>query len=146
MSNALNYIFPLLLISHVLGDGLLGSRHLAANKRDRRLFRQLSAIAVHSAPHAFFAGALMLLVGAAWLKAAALVYLFHFGIDFIRCKVDMRLFGQGGLDFHQSLNYLLGRRDDAGNPGKKTLRTWAMINIADQTAHLATLWIVASVV
>lgn len=139
----MGYIFPLLLISHVLGDGLFGSKRLAELKRDRRLAYRLIAIASHTLPHAICAGGLMLLVGQSWLQAGVLVFVFHSVIDLLRCKVDMKLFGVGGLEFHRSLAYLMGRGDAGGNPGKKTLRTWFAINVADQVTHLASLLVIA---
>jgi len=77
---------------------------------------------------------------------AVLVFFFHFSIDFIRCQIEMKVFGSGGLNFHKTLAYLIGKRNDAGNPGKKTLRAWFTINVVDQTAHLISLYAIARMV
>ena len=62
----------MLLISHVLGDGLITSSRLAELKRDNRLSYRIIAIAVHTGPHAIFAAALLLLVGGPWLLSNVL--------------------------------------------------------------------------
>jgi hypothetical protein len=59
----------------------------------------------------------MFFVGQAWLKAAVLVFFLHFSIDFIRCQIEMKIFGSGGLNFHKTLAYFLGRRHDAETTG-----------------------------
>ncbi len=83
--------FSLLLISHVLGDGIFTSSRLAILKRNSGLFYQVLAIFCHTSIHAFFAGLLLLLAGGHWLKAALLVFALHFLIDFTRSRVEMML-------------------------------------------------------
>ena len=58
----------------------------------------------------------------------------------------MRVFGTRGLDFHKTLAYFIGRRNDTGKPDNKTLRTWFAINVADQTAHVASLYAIVKLV
>lgn len=82
----------------------------------------------------------MFFVGQVWLKAAVLVFFLHFSIDFIRCQIEMKIFGSGGLNFHETFAYLIGKRNDPEKPDNKTLRTWFAINVADQTAHVASLY------
>ena len=142
----MNYIFSLLLISHVIGDGLIGSKKLAELKRDSRLSSRVIAISLHTLPHAIFAGGLVFFFGQTWLKMAVLVFFFHFSIDFIRCQIEMKVFGSGGLNFHKTFAYLIGKRNDAGKPDRKTLRTWFAINVADQTAHVASLYAIVKLV
>jgi len=76
------------LISHVIGDGLIGSKKLAELKRDDRLSSRVIAISLHTLPHAIFAAGLMFLFGQYWIKVAVLIFFFHFSIDFICCQID----------------------------------------------------------
>jgi Zn-dependent membrane protease YugP len=84
-------IFFLLLVSHVLGDAIFTSYRLAVLKRNQRLSDQVLAISYHCSVHALFAGLLLLILGRLWLKGALLVLAIHFGIDFLRCRVEMGL-------------------------------------------------------
>ena len=88
----------------------------------------------------------MFFVGQAWLKVAVFVFIFHFLIDFIRCQIEMKVFGSGGLNFHKTFAYLIGKRNDAGKPDNKILRTWFAINVIDQTAHVASLYAIVKLV
>jgi len=87
--------FFLLLLSHILEDGVFTSSRLARLKRDSVLFDQVLAIGWHTSIHALFAGFLLLVVGRLWMRAALLVFALHFIIDYFRCKVEIRLFGPG---------------------------------------------------
>ena len=58
----------------------------------------------------------MFFFGQAWLKVAVLVFILHFPIDFIRCQIEIKILGAGGLNFHETLAYFLGRRNDALKP------------------------------
>ena len=127
-------------------DGFIGSKKLAELKRDNRLSSRIIAIASHTIPHALIAGGQLFLVGQAWLKVAALVFLFHFFIDFIRCQIEMKVFGSGGLNFHKTLAYFLDTRNDDDKPDRKTLRTWFAINVFDQTAHVASLYAIVKLI
>ena len=127
-------------------DRLIGSKKLAELKRDRRLSSRVIAISLHTLPHAIFACGLMFFVGQALLKVAVLVFIFHFSIDSIRCQIEMKVFGSGGLNFHKTFAYLIGKRNDAGKPDGKTLRTWFTINVIDQTAHVASLYAIAKLI
>jgi hypothetical protein len=139
-------LFVLLLISHILGDGLIKYRRLAELKRDARFSRQILAVIVHACPHAVFAGVLFGLAGLSWLSAASLVFIFHFLIDFLRCRIEIRLFGAGGLNFADTLAYFLGTKNDPGKPDAKTLKTWAFSNIIDQGAHVGSLLLITRII
>ena len=112
--------FILLLISHVLGDGIFTSSRLAIIKRNSGLSSQVLAIGLHTGIHALFAGFLLLVVGRLWLRAALLVFALHFIIDYIRCKVEIRLFGPGRLLLRRSefLALILGNKKDNLNIDK----------------------------
>ena len=73
-------------------------------------------------------------------------FILHFSIDFIGCQIEMKVFGTGGLNFHKTFAYLIGKRNDAKKPNNKTLRTWFAINVADQTAHIASLYAIVKLV
>ena len=73
-------------------------------------------------------------------------FILHFSIDFIRCQIEMKVFGSGGLNFHKSLAYFFGMRNDNDKPDRKTLRTWFTINVIDQTAHVASLYVIVKLV
>jgi hypothetical protein len=88
----------------------------------------------------------MFFVGQAWLKVAVLVFFFHFSIDFIRCQIELKVFGTGGLNFHKTLAYFLGKRNDKDKSDTRTLRTWIAINVMDQTAHVASLYAIAKLI
>ncbi len=138
--------FVLLLISHVIGDGLIGSPKLARLKRDSRVSFQVLAIAIHTVPHAVFTAVLLFFVDMPWVKGASLVFSLHFLIDIIRCRIELRLFGAGGLNFTKTLAYLLGTKNDSGRPDSKTLKTWALSNIMDQGAHVASLLLITRMI
>ena len=138
--------FVLLLISHVLGDGLIGSPKLAGLKRDSRISFQVLAIAIHTFPHAIFTAILLFFVDLPWVKGASLVFSLHFLIDIIRCRIEIRLFGAGGLNFTDTLAYFLGTKNDPGKPDAKTLKIWALSNIMDQGAHVASLLLITRII
>ncbi len=140
--------FFFLLISHVLGDVVFTSYRLAVLKRSQRISDQLLAISFHSSVHAFFAGLILLVLGRLWLKGALLVLALHFAIDFLRCRVEMKLFGSGRIHVKRSelVAWVSGK---GGNPEKMTigkLWPWFLIHILDQTAHLGSLYLIARVV
>ena len=88
----------------------------------------------------------MFFFGETWLKVAVLVFCFHFSIDFIRCQIEMKVFGAGGLNFHKTLAYFFSKRNDKDKPDRKTLRTWFALNVTDQTAHVASLYAIAKLI
>jgi hypothetical protein len=137
----LNTLF-LLLVSHVLGDVILTSYRLAVLKRNPDLFDQIRAVGYHSSVHAFCAGALLLVFGGPWLKAAMLVLILHFMIDFLRCRVEMRLYGPGRLYVKRSelFAWISGKSKDPEKMKISKLWPWFMIHFLDQGAHLASLY------
>ena len=58
----------------------------------------------------------------------------------------MKIFRAGGLNFHKTFAYLIGKRNDAGKPDNKTLRMWFAINVTDQTAHVASLYAITKLI
>ena len=95
-------LFILLLVSHVIGDGIFTCSRLALLKRTSAIFRQVLSIGCHTSVHVFFAGLLLLLAGGPWLKAAFLLFVLHFFIDFIRSRVEVRRFGSSRLYVRRS--------------------------------------------
>ncbi len=138
--------FALLLISHDIGDGMIKYQRLAELKRDISLPRQFFAVLVHTLPHAFIAGFLFRLFELPWLQMGSLVFGFHFLIDFLRCRIEIRLFGAGGLNFGKTLAYFIGTKNDPDKPDSKTLKNWALSNILDQGAHVASLFLISRII
>ena len=138
--------FLLLLVSHILGDGIFTSSRLAILKRNSGILYQVLAIGCHTSIHAFFAGLLLLVAAAPWLKAAFLVFVLHFFIDLIRSRVEIRRFGPGRLYIRRSevIAWISGANRDIMNKGR--LRSWFLINILDQVAHLASLYAISMIV
>jgi len=138
--------FLLLLVSHILGDGIFTSSRLAILKRNSGILYQVLAIGCHTSIHAFFAGLLLLVAAAPWLKAAFLVFVLHFFIDLIRSRVEIRRFGPGRLYIRRSevIAWISGANRDIMNKGR--LRSWFLINILDQAAHLASLYAISMIV
>ena len=138
--------FLLLLISHILGDGIFTSSRLATIKRNSEISHQVLAIGCHTSSHAFFAGLLLLLAGGTWVKAAFLVFVLHFLIDLVRSRVEIRQFGPGRLYVRRSefIGWISGGNTELTNKNK--LRSWFLINILDQGAHLASLYAISGVV
>jgi hypothetical protein len=140
--------FLLLLMSHVLGDGVLTSNRLAVLKRNSGLIDQIIAIGFHTGIHAFFAGLFLLMVGRDFLKAALLVFFLHFFIDFFRCRMEIRLFGPNRLFLTRSevMTWIFGNNKDHLNIDKSKVWPWLVLNILDQGAHLASLYVISRVV
>ena len=140
--------FLLLLMSHVLGDGVLTSNRLAVLKRYSGLIDQIIAIGLHTGIHAFFAGLFLLMVCRDFLKAALLVFFLHFLIDLIRCRVEISLFGPGRLLLRRSefMALILGNKKDNLNIDKSELGPWVLINILDQVVHLSSIYVISQVV
>ena len=142
------YIFFLLLVSHVLGDVVFTSYRLAVLKRSERISDQLLAISFHSSVHAFFAAVILLVLGRHWLKGCLLLLFLHFAIDFLRCRVEMSLYGSGRIHVKRSelFAWVSGK---GGNPEKmrvSELWPWFSIHFFDQSAHLVSLYWIARVV
>ena len=138
----------LLLISHVLGDVIFTSYRLAVLKRNSGVFHQALAVGFHSGVHGLLAGSLLAVLGGRWLTAALLVFAVHFLIDFIRCRVEINLFGSGQLYVRRSelFAWISGK---AGDPDKMNLRNlwpWLLIHILDQGAHVVSLYAISLVV
>ena len=141
-------IFFCLLVSHVLGDTIFTSYRLAVLKRSQRLSDQILAISFHSGVHALFAGLLLLILGRLWLKGALLVLVVHFSIDFLRCRVEMRLFGPGRIHVKRSelFAWISGNSRDQEKMQMSKLWPWFLIHLMDQGAHLGSLYWIALVV
>jgi hypothetical protein len=141
-------VFFFLLVSHVLGDAIFTSHRLAVLKRSPRLFDQALAIICHSGVHALFAGLLLLMLGRLWLKGALLVLALHSGIDFLRCRVEMRLFGPGRIHVKRSelIAWISGKSEDQEKMSMSKLWPWFVIHLIDQGAHLGSLYGIALIV
>jgi hypothetical protein len=138
-------IFFFLLGSHVLGDVIFTSYRLAVLKRSQRLSDQVLAISYHSGVHALFAGLLLFILGRLWLKGALLVLAIHFAIDFLRCRMEMRLFGPGRIHVKRS-EFIAWISGNSGNQEKmqmSKLWPWFLIHFMDQGAHLGSLYGIA---
>jgi hypothetical protein len=141
-------VFFFLLVSHVLGDAIFTSYRLAVLKRSQRLSDQVLAIICHSSVHALFAGLLLLILGRLWLKGALLVLALHSGIDFLRCRVEMRLFGHGRIHVKRSelIAWISGKSGDQGKMSMSKLWPWFVIHLMDQGVHLGSLYGIALIV
>ena len=138
----------LLIISHLLGDVVFTSYRLAVLKRNSVLSDQILAVGSHAAVHAVFAGLLILFLGGFWLKAALLVLVAHFCIDFFRCRAEIRLFGPDRIYVKRSelMAWISGRAGDSEKMKISKLWPWFVIHILDQSAHLGSLIGIALVV
>jgi len=135
--------FVLLLMSHILGDGIFTSSRLAILKRHSGVSYQVLANGCHTNIHAFFAGLLLLLASMPWLKAAILVFALHFLVDFVRSRVEIRQFGPGRLYVKRSefISWILRGNRELMNKSK--LKSWFLINIVDQVAHIVSLYAIS---
>ena len=138
-------IFFYLLVSHVLGDTIFTSYRLAVLKRSQRLSDQVLAISCHSGVHALFVGLFLFILGRLWLKGALLVLAIHFSIDFLRCRVEMRLFGPGRIHVKRSelFAWISGSSGDQEKMQMSKLWPWFLIHLLDQGAHLGSLYGIA---
>ncbi|MCG6980072.1 MAG: DUF3307 domain-containing protein [Deltaproteobacteria bacterium] len=143
----LSTFFPLLL-SHVMGDAVFTSYRLAVRKRSRALADQLLAISYHSLIHAVFAGLFLLLLGKLWLKGALLVLALHFSIDFLRCRVEVKLYGPGRIHVKRSelIDWISGKNREEEKMQMSKVWPWFFIHLLDQGAHLGSLYGIAMVV
>jgi hypothetical protein len=141
-------IFFLLLMSHVMGDAVFTSYRLAVLKRSQGLSDQLLAISYHSAVHGLFAGLFLLVLGKLWLKGALLVLALHFAIDFLRCRVEIKLYGPGRIHVKRSelIGWISGKCKEPEKMKISKLWPWLIIHLADQGAHLGSLYGIAMVV
>ncbi len=140
--------FLLLIMSHVMGDAIFTSYKLAVLKRSRGLSAQLRAISYHSAVHALFAGLFLLVLGRLWLKGALLVLTLHFAIDFLRCRVEIKLYGPSRIHVKRSelFAWISGKSKEPEKMKVSKLWPWFLIHILDQGAHLGALYAIALVV
>ena len=140
--------FFLLVVSHVMGDAIFTSYRLAVLKRSRGLQDQLLAISYHSTIHAVFAGLFLLLLGKLWLKGALLVLALHFAIDFLRCRVEIKLYGPGRIHVKRSelRAWISGDSNTKDKMKASKLWPWFLIHLLDQGAHLGSLYGIAMVV
>ena len=140
--------FFLLLASHVMGDAVFTSYKLAVLKRSQGLSDQILAISYHSAVHGLFAGLFLLVLGKLWIKGALLVLVLHFAIDFLRCRVEVKLYGPGRIHVKRSefIAWISGENREAEKMQMSNLWPWFLIHLLDQGAHLGSLYGIAMVV
>jgi hypothetical protein len=140
--------FFLLIVSHVLGDVVFTSYRLAVLKRNSDLSNQILAVGCHSGVHGLLAGLLLLLLDGLWLKAALLVLVAHFFIDFLRCRTEIRLFGPGRIYVKRSelVAWISGNARGQEKMRISKLWPWIMIHVLDQSAHLGSLFGIAFMV
>jgi len=140
--------FLLLIISHVLGDVVVNSYRLAVLKRNSALYNQILAIGFHSSVHALLAGIFILSFGGYWLKAAMLILIAHFVIDFLRCRVEISLFGPDRIYVKRSelIAWISGKAKGAEKMKISKLWPWLVIHVLDQSAHLGSLYVIALIV
>ena len=141
-------VFGLLLIAHFCGDILLASYRLAVLKRSSALQTQIVGVAGHCGVHALLAGILLFLSRLPWVNAAALVFVFHFVIDFVRSSVERRIYGPGNIYVRRSefMAWIFGRSEDRSKMNIRNLGTWFLINLLDQSAHAASLLTIAALI
>jgi len=140
--------FLLLLASHVMGDAVFTSYRLAVLKRSQGLSDQILAISYHSAVHGLFAGLFLLVLGKLWIKGALLVLVLHFAIDFLRCRVEVKLYGPGRIHVKRSelIGWISGRNKEAEKMNMGKIWPWFLIHLLDQGAHLGSLYGIAMAV
>jgi hypothetical protein len=143
----LSAFFPL-IVSHVMGDAVFTSYRLAVRKRSRALSDQFFAISYHSLVHAVFAGLFLLLVGKLWLRGALLVLALHFAIDFLRCRVEVKLYGPGRIHVKRSelMDWISGKNRGGEKMKMSNVWPWFFIHLLDQGAHLGSLYGIAMIV
>jgi hypothetical protein len=98
--------------------------------------------------HGLFAGLFLLLLGKLWLRGAILVLALHFTIDFLRCRVEVKLYGPGRIQVKRSefISWISGRNREAEKMKLNNLWPWFLIHLLDQGAHLGSLYGIALVV
>ena len=143
----LSTFFPL-LASHVMGDAVFTSYRLAVLKRSQGLADQILAISYHSTVHGLFAGLFLLVLGKLWLKGALLVLVLHFAIDFLRCRVEIKLYGPSRILVKRSefIGWISGKNKEAEKMNMGKIWPWFLIHLLDQGAHLGSLYGIAMVV
>lgn len=131
-----------------MGDAIFTSYRLAVLKRSGGLSDQLLAISYHSTIHALFAGLFLLLLGKLWLKGALLVLALHFVIDFLRCRVEIKLYGPDRIHVKRSelMAWISGKSKAQEKMKMSKLWPWFLIHLLDQGAHLGSLYGIAMVV
>ena len=133
--------FVLLVIAHVIGDGVLSSSNAAVAKRSSDALRQFRAVGIHAGAHGSVAGLVLWAFYGSPVLGGVLVFLFHFGIDMARCRLEMRVFGADRLvvDRPQGLSCLLRPGSWPSFFREPQHRAWALFNAGDQVAHLGSL-------
>jgi hypothetical protein len=131
-----------------MGDAVFTSYRLAVLKRSQGLSDQLLAISYHSTVHSLFAGLFLLVLGKLWLKGALLVLALHFAIDFLRCRVEVKLYGPGRIHVKRSelFAWISGKGKELEKMKMSKLWPWFLIHLVDQGAHLGSLYGIALVV
>jgi len=134
-------LFIRLIASHLCGDIVSYSPFLARVKRSEALLQKTGGLVLHGLVHGLFVW--LWLWGLGWeLKIWASLYVFvtHFLIDFSRVWVESAVIDRREfviLKRNSIWLYLIGRGDVKTETFmKKHLRTWALINMADQCCHV----------
>ena len=140
--------FFLLIVSHVLGDVIFTSYRLAVLKRNSELSNQILAVGGHSGVHGLLAGLLLFLLDGLWFKAALLVLVAHFSIDFVRCRTEIKLFGPDRIYVKRSelVAWISGNARDNEKMRISKLWPWFLIHVLDQSAHLGSLYGIALII
>ena len=134
--------YVLLILSHILGDIIFTSNRLAALKRDSEFSSQVLGVLFHSGIHAFFAGLLLFMGGGLWIRAAILVFVVHFLIDFIRCRFEIKVYGPSRLHVkrYQLFLWIIGRKKCPDEITLSKLWPLFLISLLDQGIHLGSLY------
>ena len=130
-----------LIASHLCGDILVYSPHIAESKRRDSLPARMKAIAFHCFIHAFWVW-LWLWSSENKLKLYASSYIFvsHFIIDLSRTYLEEALIDRNEFKIFKRkelLLWLIGKGDyRTNNFMKKHYRKWIFVNVIDQSLHL----------
>ncbi len=123
---------------------MISSRRLAVLKRDSEVLRQVAGIGIHCGIHAMAAGILLYWAGYQALLGGSLVFGSHFAIDFMRCRMEMRLWGPGKT--FQTISGLISSQENPIKKDKKGLMLWGSLLGMDQIAHVLCLTGIAKIV
>ena len=131
-----------------MGDAVFTSYRLAVLKRSQGLSDQILAISYHSTVHGLFAALFLFVLGKLWIKGALLVLVLHFAIDFLRCRVEVKLYGPGRIHVKRSelIGWISGKNRDAEKMNMGKIWPWLLIHLLDQGAHLGSLYGIAMAV
>jgi hypothetical protein len=87
-------------------------------------------------------------LGKLWIKGALLVLVLHFAIDFLRCRVEVKLYGPGRIHVKRSelIGWISGKNKEAEKMNMGKIWPWFLIHLLDQGAHLGSLYGIAMAV